>query len=251
MPFLSDFVNIHLIWKKCLNKISLFFLSLISFCLFIWAVKYRWFLSKNPMEGRNERREDSLIPKSQMRSVLAAENTQYHTGSLKRTWMLTLPMPPSPNSSLPQRSSRKKWNNCRWGRQGVQEGSNLMNSLEGDEVRRTCSYLLRNRRFVVSKLRQSAWALLCFCWCGMRSCLVDFGLPQIFGAWVSLSCRSWYQSAGMSGSRLVNCKTHFSLKRKFSFVFHITLCQQIQVVKKIRESRKQACHYYNSLEASN
>lgn len=57
MPLLSGFVNIHLIWKKCLNKIPQ---SLISFCLFIWGVKYRWFLSKNPTEERNERRKGRI-----------------------------------------------------------------------------------------------------------------------------------------------------------------------------------------------
>lgn len=55
----------------------------------------------------------------------------------------------------------------------------------------------------------------------------------------------------MSGSRLVNCKTHLSLKREFSFAFHTTLCQQIHAVKKIWESGKQTCHYYNTLDASN
>lgn len=55
----------------------------------------------------------------------------------------------------------------------------------------------------------------------------------------------------MSRSRLVNCKTHSSLKREFSFAFHITLCQQVHAIKKIQENRKQTCHYYNSLEASN
>ncbi|XP_033375201.1 OTU domain-containing protein 3 isoform X2 [Parus major] len=44
--------------------------------------------------------------------------------------MLTLPLPPCPSLSLLERSSRKKRNNCRCRGQGVQEGSNLMNSLE-------------------------------------------------------------------------------------------------------------------------